>query len=686
MYKRQDNEFYILKLKAPSPITSFAGAEPENKYTCLRRAALGEGTIAARETTILDENNEEITLDESGKLPDTAKAIKFVVSQFAEMTEDNVKMTGTDGKEFTGVKSETEPNVWTINIDELSELTEYTITLGDFSQKVTTTGYDPNAFYWYEGFDSYDGNTLPDGFSQPGTGIAFESTDLNGNAALKYTNEYIPETSGTSNFSIKDAKPLDFSKGSLLLSYELTPQSNLTWLGDGAKSNILIPTLRIGSTEISQLSIIEHGGIKAAYKTSPTAWGRSAYISEWPNNSLVADTTVKFQLLLEKDGAEITATQYINGKPVYYTSADETRLASVTADISDTELAKGWTLTMAGRRFPNGLVFDNFHITNVDGVTANDEIIIADSAVTAQINLENTLQFPEDAPSVVKEIKMQNTAVSSDFRIKKYNTATDPLLLNGEAVSGFDLNNTGGALVFSRLPERSNGEIFTIELSDSAKIRTLAGKKIDTTVFKAGANPSGLKKTRLVDNEGDEVRAENGIIPSALSKMELIFTKNTELEILPAITNAEKNYSLTAVLGEDGIYRFDFTQEGATLLPNTSYTVTYGSTTAEFTTGEGTIQSSVPVIDSDGKASAMVTNTMNTSADVYIISAYFNSEGDLTGSVKYEKFAVSAGATRELSMSEAHSAPAEWTEQRIFIWNGFDKMTPYCAYGSRRNQ
>ena len=135
----------------------------------------------------------------------------------------------------------------------------------------------------------------------------------------------LPENSGTSNFSIKGTEPLDFSKGALLLSYDVTPQSNLTWLGDGAKSNILIPTLRIGSTEISQLSIIEHGGIKAAYKTAPTAWGRSAYLTGWENNTLVADTTVKFQLLLEKEGNKITATQYINEKPVYYTLSDESK-------------------------------------------------------------------------------------------------------------------------------------------------------------------------------------------------------------------------------------------------------------------------------------------------------------------------------------------------------------------------
>ena len=114
----------------------------------------------------------------------------------------------------------------------------------------------------------------------------------------------------------------------------------------------------------------------------------------------------------------------------------------------------------------------------MDGVKAGDEITIEDNAVTAQINLENTLQFSEDAPSIVKEIKMLNTVVSSDFRIKKYNIATDPLLLNGENVSGFDINNTGNAFVLSRLPERKSGEIFVIELSDISKIQTLVGKKI----------------------------------------------------------------------------------------------------------------------------------------------------------------------------------------------------------------
>ncbi len=48
---------------------------------------------------------------------------------------------------------------------------------------------------------------------------------------------------------------------------------------------------------------------------------------------------------------------------------------------------------MAGRRFPNGLVFDNFHITTVDGVKAGDEITIEDNAVTAQINLETRSNF-----------------------------------------------------------------------------------------------------------------------------------------------------------------------------------------------------------------------------------------------------------------------------------------------------
>lgn len=105
----------------------------------------------------------------------------------------------------------------------------------------------------------------------------------------------------------------------------------------------------------------------------------------------------------------------------------------------------------------------------------------------------------------------------------------------------------------SRLPERKSGEIFVIELSDISKIQTLVGKKIDTTVFKAGANPGGLKKTRLLDSEGDQMQAENGIVSPALAKMELIFTKNTKIEALPNYYKRRKDYSLTAVLDEDGL-------------------------------------------------------------------------------------------------------------------------------------
>lgn len=676
-----NNEFYILKLKDNSLITNFSGKAVSNNYICLRRAAMTAQNLAARETTILDGDGNALTLDLKGRLPRETRAIKFVTAGNENLTEDNVKMVGTDGKIFTGVQSSTEPNVWTINIDELSELTDYTITLSDFSQTVRTNGNELNAFYWYEGFDSYDGAALPDGFSNPGTGIRFEKAGTDADPALRYVNEYAP-TSGTSNFSIKGKDPLDFSKGALILSYDVTPQTNLTWIAN--VGNILIPTLKAGGTEISQLSIIEHGGIKAAYKTSATAWGRSGYLTDWQNNTLVADTTVKFQLLLKKEGNQITATQYVNGKPVYYTVSGETKLASVTVDITDEELAKEWTLTFAGRRFPNGLIFDNFHITTVDGVTASDEITLADNAVTAQIDLENTLRFAQNAPAAVKQLKMQNAAQSSDFEIKKYDSTSDPLLLDGEKVSDFDLNNMGETLVLSRLPERKDGEIFVIGISDASKIQTMAGKNIDTTVFKAGKNPSGLKKTRLLDAEGDEIFAKDKIIPSALSKMELTFTKNTDFAALPVITNTEKNYSLTAVSGEDGVYRFDF--NNAALSPNTVYTVTYGTTSAQFTTGAGTIQASAPVIDSDGKASVTVTNTSQADAKVYIISAYYDSEGDLVSTVKYENFTVEPGQTKNIAMTEAHSAPEKWAEQKVFVWDGFENMNPYCAYGSRKNQ
>ena len=68
-----DREFYILKLKSPSAVTSFAGDEPQNMYSCIRRAALGEGTIAARETIILDGDGKTLTLDSRDRLPASKK-------------------------------------------------------------------------------------------------------------------------------------------------------------------------------------------------------------------------------------------------------------------------------------------------------------------------------------------------------------------------------------------------------------------------------------------------------------------------------------------------------------------------------------------------------------------------------------------------------------------------------------
>lgn len=139
-----NNEFYILKLKDNSLITNLAGEAVSSPYICLCRAAMGSKTIVARETEILDGSGNTITLDADGKLPTNAKAIRFITApQLSDgyLSAENVKMTGTDGKNFTGEQSETEPNVWTINITEdLTEGTEYTVTLGDFSQTITTTG------------------------------------------------------------------------------------------------------------------------------------------------------------------------------------------------------------------------------------------------------------------------------------------------------------------------------------------------------------------------------------------------------------------------------------------------------------------------------------------------------------------------------------------------------------------
>ena len=42
-------------------------------YSCIRRAALGEGTIAARETIILDGDGKTLTLDSRDRLPASTK-------------------------------------------------------------------------------------------------------------------------------------------------------------------------------------------------------------------------------------------------------------------------------------------------------------------------------------------------------------------------------------------------------------------------------------------------------------------------------------------------------------------------------------------------------------------------------------------------------------------------------------
>ncbi len=71
-------------------------------YSCIRRAALGEGTIAARETIILDGDGKTLTLDSRDRLPASTKTIKFITSKYVDLTADKVKMTGEDGKKLYG--------------------------------------------------------------------------------------------------------------------------------------------------------------------------------------------------------------------------------------------------------------------------------------------------------------------------------------------------------------------------------------------------------------------------------------------------------------------------------------------------------------------------------------------------------------------------------------------------------
>lgn len=231
-----NNEFYILKLKDNSLITNLAGEAVSSPYICLCRAAMGSKTIVARETEILDGSGNTITLDADGKLPTNAKAIRFITApQLSDgyLSAENVKMTGTDGKNFTGEQSETEPNVWTINITEdLTEGTEYTVTLGDFSQTITTTGKEPPSedaavtsggqgteygYYWNQNF-----NALPEDMSKAKS-VRKVNADLT-RANADEGDYSLNITATNSAFAIIDnnksvTKPLpkfDFSKGPMI--------------------------------------------------------------------------------------------------------------------------------------------------------------------------------------------------------------------------------------------------------------------------------------------------------------------------------------------------------------------------------------------------------------------------------------------------------------------------------------
>ena len=278
---------------------------------------------------------------------------------------------------------------------------------------------------------------------------------------------------------------------------------------------------------------------------------------------------------------------------------------------------------MSGINVDSGLIeLDDFYMTTIGGVTADDALTLANNK--AEIELKNTLTFDDSAPSVVKELKIQNSLNKQAVTVKKY-SESDTLLLNGTDIDTAVYESNGDILVISSL---ENGGIYTFEF-DPEKITTIAGTPIDTSVFRTG---EGLKKTKLSDADGDEIFTKGGKVPSETSKMQLIFTKGTSLTGTPTITAG--SYSLTAVQDSDTVYTFDFS--GKPLSPDTEYTVKFGSSTAKFTTGAGGVICATPVINASGNAEVKVTNTQQDDAEVYIVSAYFKADGSIAIGVMYE--------------------------------------------------
>ena len=636
-------DFYILKIKNKDAVKSWAGKPITNQYALLH-GGLTSPTLV-RETHIYDASGNEIFVT-GGKFPYDAKRVVFTLTTKVDNLPDESDVKIGD------VTSTKNGNVYTVDFsgNYLEQGTEYEIQVGDLKKSYTTTGTKPANPYATAHLQTFD-----DGV--PFTNTNSEITLANENGRIKYENSLgasITPKNVTYNFGEK----FDFTKGSMLVSVDVTLNQKIEYLGTG--SYYLSPEMYLGDKLIGRMPAIEVTGVRARNSD-----GSRVAVTDSKNSMAVGDTvTISTLFTYYSDTNKIGYIQFADGKRLYNKTTGDI-IPEYLIDNADSCIQSNASMRLSGRNLNDGgLYIDNLMMTTVDGITADDVLSVVNK--TAAVNVKSTVAFADGTDAALTNPIFNNNAGKDDFSINKY-AKDDKLRLKGTVAN--DITYDKGTFTFGNLDETYD---YVVKLNDASKVKCINDKAIDNVYFTTAAAGSILKTT-VLDASGNELTVDSaGNVPSNAAKIKIRFTKDND-DITDVSIGSRK-----ATL-EDGEYVFDFVS--APLDANTNYDLkvnnkTYGS----FETTDGAMTVSTPVISNDGKTSVFIQNTTTGTPVVYIISATYDSNGAMFD-VVYEMFTVKEGNNTYELLSIPNRGTGAVT-QKAFVWDGFAELNPYCAEAS----
>ena len=630
-------DFYIMKINNKDSIKNWAGKPITNSYALLN-GGLTNPTLV-RETHIYDANDNELYVT-GGKFPHNAAKVVFT------LTTKVAKLPEASAVKIGDVASSRYENIYTVDLSNkpLEQAKSYVIKVGNHTKTYKTTGTNPYATAYIETFDS--GNEMFTNSDK--TNI----TLTNENGRIKYENKLDATVTPPRNITYNFGE-FDFTKGSMLVSFDLTLNQAIKWLNAG--SHCFNPQMLLGDKPIGYMPAIETTGLRARDEKG----GRVKTNDEKDIMNKGDTVTISTLFTYYPDEKKIGYIQFADGRRLYNSTTEEPIPVYYIAD-ADAVINSAASIRFGGRNFADGgLYIDNLMMTTVDGITANDVMEISNA--TATVNVESTVKFADGTNEDLTNPVFTNNAQTGDFNIKEY-SKDDKLRLKGTAATGVEYSKDNGSFTFGKLDSSKD---YVVELKDGSKIKCVSGKNIDTLYFTTAAN-SVLKTTVLNGDETEICADSDGKIPSNAAKIKIKFTKD-----VIGKTVSVGNLSATS---ENGEYVFDFTNEP--LEANKEYTVKVdGADFAGFTTTDGAVTVNKPVISDDGKASVTVTNTTKSPVTVYIISATYAADETMVD-VVWEVINAEVGNTDYTMTGKPDSTGA--ATQKAFVWDGFTKLNPLC--------